>query len=97
VAAKALDGAVDPAPVAEIGDAAVAGGEQMAGGRAGSAGVVGHHDVRVDVARRAVDEHERDAGVAVADEIAVVGPGGDDDQAVDAAREERLHELALAL
>ena len=31
------------------------------------------HDVGVDEARRAVDEDERDAGVAVAREVAVVG------------------------
>jgi hypothetical protein len=97
VPAEALGRAVDAAAVAEVADPAVAGGQEVGRCRPGAAGVVGQHDVGVDEVRRAVDEDDRDAGVAVAREVAVVAPGRDDDQAVDAPREERLHEVALAL
>ena len=67
------------------------------GRRARPAGVVGRHEVGLDEPRRAVDEDERDTRVAVAQEVAVVAPCGDDHEPVDAAGEERLDEVALAL
>jgi hypothetical protein len=88
---------VDAPAVAAVADARVARAEQVRSRLAGAAGVVGEHDVGVDEARRAVDEYDRDAGLAVAHEVAVVGAGGHDDEPVDAARQERLDEVALAL
>ena len=47
--------------------------------------------------RRAVDEGQRHAGRAVAQQVGAVVHGARDDQPVDAARAERRRELALAL
>ena len=82
--------------VAEEADPAVAGGQQVRGGREGAAGVVAQHAVGVDEGRRAIDEHERHAGVALGLQVGVVAARRHHDQPVDAAREERLRELALA-
>jgi hypothetical protein len=50
-------------------------------------GVVGKHRVGIQERRRAVDEHECDAGIALACEIAVIGAGSwHVDLAVDRAR-----------
>ena len=59
VAAAALGGGEHRRAVAEEGDPAVAGREQVLDGGPRAAGVVGHDRVGVDEARRAVDEHER--------------------------------------
>ena len=61
-----------------------------------AAGVVGDDRVGVDEARRAVDEHERGAGLALAPEVSLIAAARHDQQPVDAARGERLGELALA-
>ena len=61
-----------------------------------AAGVVGEYGVGVEEARRAVEEHERDAAGAFA-QVAVVGAGGDDDEGVDAPGGERCREPAFSL
>ena len=71
-------------------------GDQVRSGGERAARVVAEHAVGVDERRRAVDEHEPDAGVMVGAEVGVVRPRGNDDQPVHAAGEERLGELALA-
>ena len=60
-------------------------------------GVVGQHGVRVEEGRRTVDEYEGEARVALACEVAVIRPCGDDDQTVDAPSAEGERELALEL
>ena len=61
------------------------------------AGVVADHGIRVEKARRAVNEDERDAGGALALQVAVVALGRGDDDPVDAPPGQGLDQLALAV
>ncbi len=97
VAAPALGRGEHRQAVAEEGDPAVAVGDQVLDRRARAAGVVAQHGVARHEARRAVDEHERGARLAVAQQVALVARAGHDHQPVHAARGERLGQLALAL
>ena len=97
VAAAALRRREDRRAVAEEGDAPMTGGDQVLDGGAGAADVVGQHRIGVDESGRPVHEDQRRAAAPLALEVALIATAGHDDQAVDAARRERLDELALAL
>ena len=97
VAPQTLSGGVDVRPVAEEADPAMARREQVLDRGARAARVVGDDRVGVEEARRPVDEHQRHAGRALAQQVRAVVDRAGDDQPVDAARAERLGELALAL
>ena len=97
VSAIALGGGEHVWAVAEEADPAVAGGDQVLDRGAGAAGVVGDGRVGVDEARRAVYEGQREARRPLAQEVGVVADGAGDDQPVDAARHERVGQLALAV
>ena len=61
-------------------------------------GVVGEHRVGIQERRRAIHEHECDARIALACEIAVIRPGsGHDDQAVDPPRAQGERKFSLQL
>ena len=75
----------------------VAEADQVLDGRAAAAAVVAHDGVAAQELRGAIDEDQRDAGLVIAHEVALVGRAGHDHEPVDAARGERLGELALAL
>jgi hypothetical protein len=62
-----------------------------------AAGVVGQHDIGVEIAGRTVDEHEWEAGSSLALQVAVVAGDGRDDQPVNSPRNERFGEVVLAL
>ena len=87
----------DVRPVAEEADPRVPRRDQVRDRARRAAGVVGHDRVGVEEARRAVDEHQRHAGRALAQQVGAVVDRGGDDQAVDAAGAERLGELDLPL
>ena len=95
VAGQALGGGVELGRVGDQRDPLVAVGEQVLDRRACAAEVVEQHAVGVEPDRRAVEEHDR--GVHGAFEVVVVARGGDEQQGVDTAAQQRLHELALAL
>ena len=82
-------------PIGEEPDAAMTALGHAADRSRRGLGIVGEYGVRVEEGGRAVDEDEGEARVALAREVAVILPGGDDDQAVDAPRAERERELAL--
>ena len=96
VSAAALERGVDGLAATEEADSAVPRGDQVRDRGVGAAGVVGEHGVGVKEARRAIEEHERDAAGAFA-QVAMVGAGGDDDEGVDAPGGERCRELAFSL
>ena len=87
---------MDSGPVAEERDAPVAVGDQVRDGSLGAAAVVAEDAIGIDRRWRAVDEGEREAGSDVAQQVGVVACRGHDDQAVDAAREQRVGQFALA-
>jgi hypothetical protein len=65
-------------------------------GRERAAGVVAQRAVRVDVGRRAVDEHYGHTCIALRLQVGMIAARRHDDQTVDPTREECLRELALA-
>ena len=96
IAGEAFGGGVNRGPVAEEGDAPVAVRDQMGDGSLGAAAVVAEHAVGIDRRWWPVDEGEREARGDVAQQVGVIARGGHDDQAVDAAREQRVGQLAFA-
>ena len=92
-----LGGGEHLGPVAEEADPAMARGDQVGDRGARAARVVGDDGVGVEEVGRAVDEGQRHAGRALALQVGAVVHGARDDQAVDAARAERLGQLPLAL
>ena len=97
VSPQTLRGGEYVRPVTEEADPAMTRRDQVGDGGARAADVVGEHRVGVDEPGRAVDEDQRDAGRAIAQQVGAVAHGAGDDQPVDAARAERRRELALAL
>ena len=97
VAVIALRGGGDRHPVAEIADPPVTGGQQVVDRADRARPVVGHHGVRVEQARFAVDEDQAGAGLAFPEQVAVVPPGRHDQQSVHPAVEERARQPALAV
>src|SRR6266508_1684187 len=65
--------------------------------RAGTAHVVEQDGVRLDAARRAVQEDDRGPGDDLGQQVAVVVAGGDDQQRIDRPAQQAQDELALAL
>ena len=61
------------------------------------AGVISNHRVGVDPAGRTVDEDRRGPGAQLGDEVVLTVARGHDDQAVDAAGDEVVDQLLLAL
>jgi hypothetical protein len=62
-----------------------------------TAEIVGDDAVGVEVARPAIDEHERRPGTPILVEVAVIVTRRDDDDPIDASLAERPDQLALAL
>src|SRR5437016_6493339 len=58
--------------------------------------VIGEDAIGIEESRRAVDEDHRRPGPTLAEQIAVVVAGGDDDEAIDAARGEGSDQLLFA-
>ena len=82
--------------VAEVGDPAVTGGHEMADRLLRPTPVVADDGVHVEELGRAVDEHDRHAGLLLSEQVAVIVARRHDDEAVDAPAGERGYEEPLA-
>ena len=96
VAAIAIARRGDRMEVAEEGDAPVAVSDEVLDGLPRTLPVGRADGVRVEEARRAVDEDDRQPGLHLIAQVAVVGAGGHDDQPIDSPQEHGAHELSLA-
>ena len=93
VAGEALGRGEQVLGVADHGDAPVAVGEQVLDRAPRAAEVVEQHAVGLQAGRRAVEEDHR----RVAGQVGVLARGGHQQQRVDPAAQQRVHQLALAL
>ncbi len=93
VAGEALGRGEQVLAVADHGDAPVAVGEQVLDRGPRAAEVVEQHAVGLQSGRRAVEEHHR----RVAGQVGVLARGGHQQQRVDPAAQQRVHQLALTL
>ncbi len=95
IAAQPLVGGEDVRRVAEERDATMPVRGQMRDGLDGATDVVHQHGVRHDVARGPVQEHHGRARPHLRHQIAVLQPGGHDEQPVDPAGAELQRQLAF--
>ena len=96
-AAASLARGLDHGPVAEVGDAAVAALEEVAGRERGAVGVVAHDGVGRDARGLAVDEDHGRAAAELGCEVGLALGHGGEDEPVDAPAEERGDRLLLAV
>ena len=97
VARKALHRGRDRAPVAQVGDAPVAHRREVPHPFGGADGVGGEHRVDRQVARLAVDAHDRRSPPQLAREMGLVVARGREHQPVDVPRAELLGQRPLAV
>jgi hypothetical protein len=95
IAAVPLRRRVQGWPVAQECDPPMAVGDEMLHRFPGCRAVGGQHGRRPDAAGGAVDEHDRYAALQLASQIRVVGACRHDDQAVDPAAQQPVHQLPL--
>ena len=95
VAGPALARGRDRAQVAQEGDATMVMGQEVVDRLTSAVAVRDEHGVGVEEVRRPVDEHDGQARLDLASEVAVVHPRRDDDEPVHPPEDHRARDLPL--
>lgn len=96
IASIPLRGGGDRHQIAQVSDAPVPVLDQVHEAQAHARLIIGEHAVRIEKGGRPVDEDHGRPGAALAQEVAVIVTGRDDDQPVDPSRGKRRDQLLLA-